>query len=279
MAPMPKDYGQFCPVAKASEIFATRWTPLIVRELMSGALSFNDIHRGLPLISRAVLIARLRELENHGVVERPLRADGSGYEYRLTPAGDGLRKVVEALGEWGMINTRGRIKQSDLDPAFLLWGLQRRIDPSSLPDRRIVLRFEFSGVPMNRTKYRIMWLILARSGVDMCGKDHGFSIDLTLRGNIRDVVDVYLGHTKWRDAADGVLELDGDPQIAKALPRWLKFETRRARNASPRLLAAKSGASAQKLHRSLGAQIAQSVPASGLIWPLATRPRVKRRRR
>ena len=84
MGHMPASYGQFCPIAKASEIFATRWTPLIVREMMTGAHSFNDIHRGLPLISRAVLVTRLRELEDHGVIERrPRGADGAGHEYWL----------------------------------------------------------------------------------------------------------------------------------------------------------------------------------------------------
>jgi DNA-binding HxlR family transcriptional regulator len=246
MPRMSTDYGQFCPVAKASEIFANRWTPLIVRELLSGALSFNEVHRGVPSISRAVLVARLRELENHGVIERPPRADGHGREYRLTPAGEGLRAVVEALGQWGVIHTRDRIKRSDLDPALLVWGLRRRVDVNSLPDRRIVLRFEFSGVPANRTKFKIMWLIVARSGVDVCMKDPGFSVDLTLRGNIRDYVDVYLGHTKWRAAAGAALELDGDPRIAKALPVWLQFESQNDRSASARRATAKSGVSAPR---------------------------------
>jgi DNA-binding HxlR family transcriptional regulator len=87
---MSASYGQFCPIAKASEVFATRWTPLIVRELMAGAHSFNDIHRGVPLISRAVLVARLRELKDHGVIERRPRADAAGQEYCLTLAGEGL---------------------------------------------------------------------------------------------------------------------------------------------------------------------------------------------
>ncbi|MDI4239413.1 helix-turn-helix domain-containing protein [Bradyrhizobium sp. Arg237L] len=228
---MPAGYGQFCPVAKASEIFANRWTPLIVRELMAGALSFNDIHRGVPLISRAVLVARLRELQNHGVIERRPRTDGVGREYRLTPAGEDLRAVVEALGQWGMTHTHDRIKRSDLDPALLIWGLRRRVDLSALPDRRIVLRFEFSGVPASRTKFRIMWLILRRSGVDICMKDPGFAVDLTLRGNIRDYVEVYLGHTKWRYAARTTLQLDGDLQIARAFPVWLRFEMVNGRNA------------------------------------------------
>ena len=67
---MAAGYHQFCPIAKASEVFANRWTPLIMRELMADIRTFNDIHRGVPLISRAVLVARLRELEDHGIIER-----------------------------------------------------------------------------------------------------------------------------------------------------------------------------------------------------------------
>jgi DNA-binding HxlR family transcriptional regulator len=221
---MSVSYGQFCPVAKASEIFATRWTPLIVRELLTGARTFNDIHRGMPLISRAVLVARLRELEENEVIERRARAAGSGHDYRLTPAGEALRGVVMALGEWGMNHGQKRIQRSDLDPALLIWGLRRRIDPSLLPDRRVVLRFEFSGVPASRTKFRIMWLLLQPAGVDVCMKDPGFTVDLMIRGNIRDYVAVYLGNTRWRDAARTVLHLNGDPKIAKALPIWLGLE-------------------------------------------------------
>jgi DNA-binding HxlR family transcriptional regulator len=183
---MSANYGQFCPVAKASEIFAARWTPLIVRELIAGAHSFNDIHRGVPLISRAVLVARLRELEHQGVIERQPRAGGKGREYCLTPAGEGLRAVIVALGQWGMTYTHDRIKRSDLDPALLIWGLRRRVDVNTLPDRRVVLRFEFSGVPASRTKFRIIWLILGRSSVDVC--------------------------------------IDGDHKIARAFPVWMQLK-------------------------------------------------------
>ncbi|HEY6830946.1 MAG TPA: helix-turn-helix domain-containing protein, partial [Pseudolabrys sp.] len=168
---------------------------------MSGLHGFNDLLRALPLISRAVLVTRLRELEDNGVIERRPRADGSGHDYWLTSAGEALGEVVSALGRWGLAHGRERITRADLDPALLVSGLQRRVDVNGLPNRRIVLRFEFSGVPAGRTKFRIMWLLLDRSGVDICVKNPGFPVDLTLRGDIRDFVMVYLGHAAWRDLA------------------------------------------------------------------------------
>src|ERR1700716_1407756 len=111
---MRKGYGQFCPVAKASEIFATRWTPLVIRELMADIHSFNDIHRGIPLISRAVLVSRLRDLEERGIVERRPRADATGSEYWLTPAGDAFRPLIRELRRWGLAHGRDRLKPNDL---------------------------------------------------------------------------------------------------------------------------------------------------------------------
>jgi len=217
-------YGQFCPLAKACEVFATRWTPLVLRELMAGSHSFNDIQRGVPLMSRAVLVARLRELEDHGVIERRRRAEGSGHEYRLTAAGEAFRPVLSALGHWGLAFTRERLKPADLDPSLLMWGLRRRADTDALPDRRLVVRFEFSGVPASRTKFRIMWLLLDRAGVDVCVKDPGFAVDLVFRGNIADFVAVYLGHTSWFDVAGKALKIEGERRMAKQLPVWLRLD-------------------------------------------------------
>jgi DNA-binding HxlR family transcriptional regulator len=191
-------YGQFCPVAKASEIFANRWTPLVMRELMARSHTFNELCRGLPLISRAVLVTRLRELEYHGVIERRVRDDGTGRDYWLTPAGEAFRPAVSALGHWGLAHARERIVPSDLDPSLLMWGLRRRTDVGALPERRVVVRFEFAGVPRSRSKFRIMWLVLARSGVDVCAKDPGFEIDLTFQGRIADFVAGIRSGTIWR---------------------------------------------------------------------------------
>jgi DNA-binding HxlR family transcriptional regulator len=222
---MRSGYDQFCPIAKASEVFATRWTPLIMRELMAGIHSFNDLQRGLPLISRAVLVARLRELENHGIIERRPRAGGrTGQGYWLTLAGDAFRTVVSDLGHWGLIHARDSIKPSDLDPTVLLWGFRKRAILDALPDRRVVLRFEFSGVPASRTKFRVLWLKLERSGADVCVKDPGFAVDLIFRGKIADFVKVYLGHALWRDMEGKALMVEGDRELAKKAPRWIRLD-------------------------------------------------------
>lgn len=221
--PVKKGYNQFCPIAKASEILATRWTPLILRELMADIHSFNDIHRGIPLVSRAVLIARLRELENHGIVERRRREGRAGYDYWLTPAGDAFRPVVGELGRWGLVHARD-VKRTDLDPTYLLWGFRKRAILDALPDRRVVVRFEFSGVPESRTKFRVLWLILERSGADVCVKDPGFAVDLTFRGNIADFVKVYLGHAFWCDVAGKAITIEGDRELVTELPRWIRLD-------------------------------------------------------
>lgn len=220
---MSTGYDQFCPVAKASEILATRWTPLILRELMADSCSFNDIHRGIPLISRALLVSRLRQLEKLEILERRQRAGGIKTEYRLTPAGEAFRPVIQELRRWGLANARDRLQPGDLDPSLLLWGLRRRTDRSALPDQRVVVRFEFSGVPSSRTKYRIMWLLLDRAGVDVCVKDPGHAVDLVLRGKIVDFVAVYLGHVTWRQTAGRTLHIEGNDTLVRQLPGWLRF--------------------------------------------------------
>jgi DNA-binding HxlR family transcriptional regulator len=221
---MQPGYKQFCPVAKASEVFANRWTPLLLRELMAGMRAFNDIHRGVPLMSRAMLVARLRELEHQGIVERRPRADRSGHDYRLTAAGEAFRPVVAALGHWGLAHARDRITPADLDPSVLLWSLRRRADLHALPDRRVVVQFEFLGVPARYAKLRILWLILQRAGAEVCVKNPGYPVDVIVRANIADFVAVHLGYATWREMATAKFALEGDRRIVRELPAWLRLD-------------------------------------------------------
>jgi hypothetical protein len=139
-----------------------------------------------------------------------------------TPAGDAFRPVIDALRRWALEHARDRVKPGDLDPALLLWGFRKRVVRDALPDRRVVIRFEFSGVPAGRTKYRIMCLILDRSDIDVCMKDPGYQVDLVFRGKIADFVSVYLGHMMWPDAVGKALVMEGDYSLARQLPHWLR---------------------------------------------------------
>jgi DNA-binding HxlR family transcriptional regulator len=221
---MHSGYNQFCPIAKTSEIVAVRWMPLILRELMADIRTFNDIQRGIPLISRAVLTARLRELEHHGIIERRKREGRQGTEYWLTPAGNALRPIISELGHWGLVHARDSLTLEDLDPTFLLWGFRKRAMRDALPDRRIVVRFEFSGVPANRSKFRVLWLLLERSDVDVCVKDPGYPVDVVMHGKIIDFVSVYLGHALWRDMVGKKLFVKGDRDLVRSLPGWIKLD-------------------------------------------------------
>jgi DNA-binding HxlR family transcriptional regulator len=217
-------YRQFCPIAKASEIFARRWTPLILRELITGAHTFNDIHRGVPLMSRALLVERLRQLEEHGIVERQPATGHSGHEYWLTPSGESAREIVQALGRWGLLHSRDSITEGDLDPGLLLWNMRKRTEIAALPDRRVVIRFEFSGVPRNRVRLRVMWLVLERSGIDVCAKDPGFPVDLTVQGHIADFVAIFLGQTTWQKQIGKSLRVDGDRRLIRQMPDWILLD-------------------------------------------------------
>lgn len=156
-----KSYASFCPVAKTAEIFAERWTPLLLRELCMGSRRFSDLQQGLPLISRSLLSQRLRELELAGVVERIATGDGPRHEYRLTEQGEAFRPLIDMMGMWGQTHGRGRIQPEDTDPAQLVWGMRRHLDAQPLPARRLVVQFEFSGVGKTWHGARYWWLCCA----------------------------------------------------------------------------------------------------------------------
>src|SRR5215470_9793886 len=132
-------YGQFCPVAKAAEIFCERWTPLILRDLAFGASRFNELQRGVPLASPTLLSLRLKQLEAEGIVERR-KSEGRGWTYRLTPAGEELTPIVLALGVWGQKWTRRELAKHELDLGLLLWALERGAKPDAFGSDRTVVQ-------------------------------------------------------------------------------------------------------------------------------------------
>ena len=216
-----KGYGQFCPVAVASEVFAQRWTPLIIRELCSGRSHFNEIHRGIPLISRTLLAERLRWLENAGVIASSAAQAGRVREYRLTEAGAEFKSVIDALGNWGQ-RWSVRVDPQNLDADFLMWHLHHRLAVERLPESRVVVLFTFSGVPRKRRGPHNYWLMLERPQVELCLTDPGHEVDLYVEADLRAFTLVWLGDKSLATAVRArAIKLSGSRKLIQAFPQWL----------------------------------------------------------
>jgi DNA-binding HxlR family transcriptional regulator len=210
-------YGQFCPVAMGAEIFAERWTPLILRELLHGELGFNDIHRGVPRISKNLLAQRLESLRGSGIVEQFHHDGERRHVYRLTAAGRALRPVVEALGAWGYDWASKDLEDDRLDPDFLMWTLRRLVRVDNLPDERVVILFRF-----RRHEDRSYWLVLTRPDVDLCMEDPGYEVSLEVEGLVAALACICLGRTDLpRAIKSGDIEVHGAPRYRMALSSWL----------------------------------------------------------
>jgi DNA-binding HxlR family transcriptional regulator len=221
-----KGYGQFCPVAKAAEIVAERWTPLVLRELLCGSRRFNDLHRGVPLMSRTLLAERLEQLEHAGIVRSVPRPRGRGRDYYLTPAGEELRPLIERLGEWGQRWARAQIGRSELDPGLLMWDIHRRVNVDALPSKRVVVRFDFRGVPTIMRCPRTWWLVLERRQVDLCLKDPGYLVDIVVSADLRALTRVWMGDVRLAETVrDGLIRLDGPRSLVRAFPTWLTLSS------------------------------------------------------
>jgi DNA-binding HxlR family transcriptional regulator len=217
-----KGYGQFCPVAKAAEIFAERWTPLVLRELACGSHRFSHLHRGVPLMSRTLLAQRLAQLEDAGIVRSAARTKGRGREYFLTPAGEEFRPVIERLGEWGQRWARKQVSADDLDPGLLMWDIHRRVNTDRLPDRRVVVQFDFRAVPKTFRRPATYWLILEQRDVDVCLKDPGYEVDLIVNADLVALTKAWMGDVRLADAMrSGLVRVEGPTALVRAFPGWL----------------------------------------------------------
>ncbi|HEU4524573.1 MAG TPA: helix-turn-helix domain-containing protein [Gemmatimonadales bacterium] len=217
-----KGYGQFCPVAKAAEIVAERWTPLVLRELLCGSRRFSDLHKGVPLMSRTLLAARLEQLEHAGIVRGVARPHGRGREYQLTAAGEELRPLIDCLGKWGQRWARAQVSRGDLDAGLLMWDIHRRVNLEALPPGRVVVRFEFRGVPATIRCPRYWWLVLEPGQVDLCLKDPGFLVDVVVSADLRALTRVWMGDVRLAETVRaGLIRIEGTRSLVRAFPTWL----------------------------------------------------------
>lgn len=213
-------YGQFCPVSMASEILCSRWTTLVIRELLCGTSRFNDLRRGVPRMSPALLSKRLKELERAGIVGI-VRNDKGGPAYSLTEAGEDLRPVIMGIGIWGQRWVESQLSLRNLDPSLLMWDMRRNLNPKPLPPKRCTIQFQYPELPIAKQNW---WLVVDSGEVDLCGFDPGFDIDLLVTCSLRNMTAIWMGLTIVRkEIESGRLALDGDPKIAQAMQQWLGF--------------------------------------------------------
>lgn len=211
-------YGQHCPVAKAAEVLDQRWTLLVLREMVMGSNRFNDIHRGVPRMSRTLLSKRLRQLEGHGVLER--RETASGTSYELTLAGEELVPVLEAVGEWG-VRWLSDLSNEDLDPVFLMVEIQRGVDHDALPDGRTVLALTFRDADPG---VRDWWLVLSHDEVDVCDEDPGLGTDVAIDTPLGTFVRVWRGDLGWSQAIGaGGMRVEGPSQLRRQVSKWFQL--------------------------------------------------------
>jgi DNA-binding HxlR family transcriptional regulator len=212
------DYGQFCPVAKATELLGEKWMLLILRELLLGSHRFNEFQRALSRISPSLLTKRLKQLEAAGVIVRKTQQDRKGYEYFLTPAGKELTPIIEHMAVWGMRWARSQLNDDELDVEFLMWDIQRRLQTDQLPDGETILCFIFDDL----TKYKSWWLVVRDDEVDLCTENPGLDIDLYVRSSVRTLVEIWEGDIEIKSALrKELLKTQGSRQLAKTMSDWL----------------------------------------------------------
>jgi DNA-binding HxlR family transcriptional regulator len=210
-----RTYGQYCPIARGAEIFAERWTPLIIRNLYLGCGSFSEILEGAPGLSRTLLSQRLKHLERLGIVESAPKPDGRGHHHKLTSAGHDLFKVCQSLGEWGARWLE--IAPENLDPFVALWSMCNALRRDRLPDRRVVIRFDFTGRP-RRERY---WLLIELGDTEICKTYPGLDEDLYITAEAEAFVKWHAGQLSWAQATRGDrIRLDGPSSLVRAFPTW-----------------------------------------------------------
>ncbi len=213
-------YNQFCPISMASEVICTKWTPLVLRELLCGSTRFNDIRKGVPKMSPSLLSKRLKELEAAGVI-RAVPSERGTQEYRLTQAGEELRPLITGIGIWGQRWVESSLSLRNLDPSLLMWDMRRNFEPDPLPEARCTIQFLY---PDLAEKLREWWLVVDRHGTDLCRIDPGYDVDILVTADLRAMTSVWMGLSRLADeTARGAVRIDAAPGLERQLKTWMKM--------------------------------------------------------
>ena len=213
-----KTYGQFCPLAQATQLLCERWTLLLVRELIAGSTRFSELQKGLPLMSPTLLSTRLKQLRVAGVIQRA--GTKGNHVYSLTEAGRELLPVIQLLGVWGHRWAPSRLHDGDLDAGLLMWDMRRSIDPEVLPGHRVVVQFEYADAPRGAQHW---WLVAEQGQVDLCLDDRGYEVDIVIRSSLKAMTEVWICQRDFDDAvSNGYIQVMGDKKLTRKLQGWLR---------------------------------------------------------
>lgn len=212
-----KTYGQFCPLAQATQLLCERWTFIIVRELIAGSTRFSELQKGVPLMSPTLLSTRLKKLSAAGVVE--VAGTPRNYLYSLTTAGKELRPMIELLGAWGHRWVRSDLRKGDLDAGLLMWDMRRSVDSSIFPSHRVVVEFDYPDAPKGARKW---WIVSEDGDVDLCLSDHGYDIDVQIICSLKVMTEVWICEKEFNDSvANKEIKIFGHPELIKKFQNWL----------------------------------------------------------
>jgi DNA-binding HxlR family transcriptional regulator len=212
------EYGQFCPIAKATEIIGEKWTILIIRELLMGGSRFSELQRGLSQISPTLLSKRLESLTQSGLVLKKRIPGQKGFEYLPTKSCLELLPIIRTLGDWGMRWARSNLTEKDYDVELLMVYLKRSIDPGKLVGKENVIRFKFTDIK----KYPNWWLVVMGEEIDICIKDPGKDIDVYFTTSVKTMADIWMGDNNYRKAQrEGTLKIVGNTALTQNITSWM----------------------------------------------------------
>lgn len=213
------DYGQFCPMSKATEILGEKWTLLIVRELLMGGRRYSELQRGLTQISPTMLSKRLDSLEHYGLVLKKKIPNQKGYEYFPTRSCSELLPIIKSLGDWGMRWAKSNLTEKDYDVELLMLYLQRSVNPENLVGDETVIRFKFTDIK----EYPDWWMVVEGNKVDLCTNDPGKEVDIYFTTTVKTMVDVWMGWSTYRKAiAQDALKLVGPKALINNVSAWME---------------------------------------------------------
>jgi DNA-binding HxlR family transcriptional regulator len=203
----------------AAEIVCSRWTALVLREMLSGTTRFNDLRRGVPLMSPTLLSKRLKELIDAGVITTTRTGQPGVVEYKLTQAGEDLRGIVMSLGVWGQRWVESSLSLKNLDPSLLMWDMRRNVATASFPNRKCTVKFTYPELSVPRNSW---WIVVDDGAADLCSVDPGYEVDLYVRAALRNMTAVWMGMSTLKAEIEaGNIELTGDKALAHSMHAWL----------------------------------------------------------